>query len=300
VSIAKRIPDIFSAEALFKARGRSILRGSMTARATKSTAPRSKIRRTARGSTREQGLNSPLATALHHQIFLVLRDRILSGMYLSGTAMPSEEKLSQMFRVSRVTVRAALATLAGSGLIERRQGIGTFVSTRREPPRIHAPMSDLLAHIADVGRSTQVKLLELDSVRGPLHVRSLFNSEANQIFQRAVRLRSMRNLPIFYVVTYVPQDIARRFTRKEMSGPSLYQLLRSEGFNFKAGKQTVSAALADPTVADALDVEVGAPLLQIRRIHFDESMQPFEYMEMLASPAQFELQMTLGSDDFPI
>jgi len=28
----------------------------------------------------------------------------------------------------------------------------------------------------------------------------------------------MHNLPIFYVVTYVPQDIARRFTRKEMSG----------------------------------------------------------------------------------
>jgi DNA-binding GntR family transcriptional regulator len=47
-------------------------------------------------------------------------------------------------------------------------------------------------------------------------------------------------------------------------------------------------------------VEVGAPLLQIRRIHFDEKMQPFEYMEMLASPALFELQMTLDSKDFPI
>jgi GntR family transcriptional regulator len=275
----------------------------MTPRAAKSAAlresGRSKIRRSG-GGTREQGLNSPLATALHHQIFLILCDRILSGKYPSGTLMPSEEKLSEMFRVSRVTVRAALTTLAGNGLIERRQGIGTFVSTHIEPPRIHAPMSDLLAHIADVGRSTQVKLLELGSVRGPLHVRSLFNSEADQVFQRAVRLRSMHNLPIFYVVTYVPQDIARRFTRKEMRGPSLYQLLRSEGFHFKAGKQIVSAALADPTVADALDVEVGAPLLQIRRIHFDERMQPFEYMEMLASPTQFELQMTLGSEDFPI
>jgi GntR family transcriptional regulator len=276
----------------------------MTARATKSTVPRQsgrpKLTRTGGGSAHAQGLNSPLATALHHQTFLILRDRILSGMYPSGTSMPSEEKLSQMFRVSRVTVRAALTTLAGNGLIERRQGIGTFVSTHIEPPRIHAPMSDLLAHIADVGRSTQVKLLELGSVRGPLHVRSLFNSEADQIFQRAVRLRSMHNAPIFYVVTYVPQDIARRFTRKEMSGPSLYKLLRGEGFNFKAGKQTVSAALADPTVADALDVEVGAPLLQIRRIHFDEKMQPFEYMEMLASPALFELQMTLDSKDLPI
>lgn len=272
-------------------------------RATKSAPSRpsahSKSRKAA-GGIREQGLTSPLATALHHQIFLVLRDRILSGVYPSETLLPSEEKLSQMFRVSRVTVRAALSTLAGGGFIERRQGIGTFVSGHFEPPRIHAPMSDLLTHIAAVGRSTQVKLLELASVKGPLHVRSLFNREGDQIFQRAVRLRSMHNLPIFHVVTYVPEDIARRFTRREMSGPSLYQLLHGEGFNFKAGKQTVSAALADPTVAAALNVEVGVPLLQIRRIHFDEKMQPFEYMEMLASPARFELQMTLGADDFPI
>jgi len=303
LSMTEECATLLSAEALFRARGRFILHGSMIARASKSTAPRqsgrSKIGLTADGP-REQGLASPLATALHHQIFLILRDRILSGVYPSDTLMPSEEKLSQMFRVSRVTIRAALATLAGNSLIERRQGIGTFVSGHIEPPWIHAPMSDLLAHIADVGRSTQVKLLELASVRGSRHVRSLFNCEAGQIFQRAVRLRSMHKLPIFYVVTYVPEDIARRFTRKEMSGPSLYQLLRTEGFNFRAGKQTVSAALADPTVADALDVEVGAPLLQIRRIHFDESMQPFEYMEMLASPSKFELQMTLGSEDFPL
>jgi DNA-binding GntR family transcriptional regulator len=45
---------------------------------------------------------------------------------------------------------------------------------------------------------------------------------------------------------------------------------------------------------------VSAPLLQIRRIHFDEKMQPFEYMEMVASPALFELQMRLNSKDFPI
>jgi GntR family transcriptional regulator len=289
---------------LFKVRGRFILRRSMSARATKTTTPRqsgrSKSTRNAEGSKSGQGLASPLATALHHQIFLVLRDRILSGVYPSGTSMPSEDKLSQMFRVSRVTIRASLATLAENSLVERRQGIGTFVSEHFESPRIHAPMSDLLAHIADVGRSTQVRLLDLASVRGPLHVRSLFNYGVGQLFQRAVRLRSMHKLPIFHVVTYVPEDIARRFTRKEMSGPSLYQLLRNEGFNFRAGKQTVSATLADPTVADALKVEVGAPLLQLRRIHFDERMQPFEYMEMLASPSQFELQMTLGSEDFPL
>jgi len=213
--------------------------------------------------------------------------------------MPSEDALSRMFQVSRVTLRAALANLEADGFIERRHGIGTFVAEGRDRPAIHAPMSDLQAHIADVGRTTSVKLLELGLVKAPAAVQTLFGVAPGTIFQRAVRLRSMQKVPVFYVVTYIPQHIAKRFSRKQMGGPSLYQLLRSRGFSFESGKQVVSAALADPTVSAALEVEVGAPLLQIRRIHFDDQAQPFEYMEMLASPARFELLMTLTQDDMP-
>ena len=243
-------------------------------------------------------LTSGKGTSLHRQIFLVIRDRILAGAYAGGESLPSEDALSRMFQVSRVTMRAALANLEADGLIERRHGIGTFVVERTDRPAIHAPISDLLAHIADVRRTTSVKLLELALVKAPVAVQTQFGT-SDAVFQRAVRLRSMHEVPIFYVVTYVPEKIARRFTRKQMSGPSLYQLLRGQGFNIKSGRQVVSAALADPTVAAALEVDVGAPLLQIRRIHLDEHTQPFEYMEMLASPARFELHMSLGLDDMP-
>jgi GntR family transcriptional regulator len=244
-------------------------------------------------------LASGKGTSLHRQIFLVLRERIRTGVYAAGESLPSEDALSRLFRVSRVTLRAALANLEADGLIERRQGIGTFVVEGNDQPAIHAPMSDLLAHIADVGRTTSVKLLELDLVKAPGAVHAQFGAESGGMFQRAVRLRSMHKIPVFYVVTYIPQSIAKHFSRKQMSGPSLLQLLRTRGVNFKSGKQVVSAALADPTVAAALDVEVGAPLVQIRRIHFDEQSRPFEYMEMLASPSRFELHMTLSQDDMP-
>ena len=100
-------------------------------------------------------------------------------------------------------------------------------------------------------------------------------------------------------MTLIPENIARRFTRKELSGASLYQLLRAKGFQFKSGTQFISAVLAAPSVASMLNLEVGAPLLQVRRLHFDEFMRPFEYMEYLASPAHFEIQMTLGEQDLP-
>lgn len=160
-------------------------------------------------------------TSLHYQIFLVIRDRILSGTYRSGESLPSEQELSEQFHVSRITMRTAMANLQANGLVERRQGVGTFVSARDATPQLHTPVSDLLAHIADVNRHTQVKLFEMDFVTAPFHVQSLFNCDAEQLYQRAVRVRSTWDLPVFHVITYIPESIARQFTRKEMGSVSL-------------------------------------------------------------------------------
>lgn len=60
----------------------------------------------------------------------VLRARIIAGEWGPGERLPSEQALSQETGVSRPTVRAALRSLAASGLVHVRQGAGTFVATR--------------------------------------------------------------------------------------------------------------------------------------------------------------------------
>jgi DNA-binding GntR family transcriptional regulator len=74
-------------------------------------------------------------------------------------------------------------------------------------------------------------------------------------------------------------------------------LLEDAGIRLKAGEQWVSATLAEPTVASRLTIEVGSPLLQIERIHFNETNAPVEYLEILAVPRFFELRMRLGQGD---
>src|SRR6516225_4119512 len=62
-----------------------------------------------------------------------LRKRIESGDLRTGDAVPSERDLARIHRVSLMTARHALASLEREGFVERRRGIGTFVS----PPKIH-------------------------------------------------------------------------------------------------------------------------------------------------------------------
>jgi DNA-binding FadR family transcriptional regulator len=56
-----------------------------------------------------------------------LREQITSGAWPVGTRLPSEAALAAELGVGRSTVREAIRALAGTGLVESRQGAGTFV-----------------------------------------------------------------------------------------------------------------------------------------------------------------------------
>jgi GntR family transcriptional regulator len=238
-----------------------------------------------------------LGNPLHRQVFLVLRDHILSRRYAAGEMLPSEEELLKKFRVSRTTIRNALASLDNLGFIEKRQGVGTFVRHLGTVTPLHTPMSDLITHIEEITKATAVKVVEFDYVRAPRHVQDMFKSGDNDMFQRAVRLRLLKRKPIIHVTSYVPETIGRGFGPPELEQKPLYLLLQEAGVRLTSGEQRVTATLAEPTVASRLDLDVGSPLLQIERIHFNQDRVPVEHLEILAVPMYFELRMTLEKAD---
>lgn len=61
------------------------------------------------------------------QVLAQIRDRIMDGTWPPGTKIPSENALGEALGVSRVSVREALKSLASLGLLESRQGGGTYV-----------------------------------------------------------------------------------------------------------------------------------------------------------------------------
>ncbi|WP_064742422.1 GntR family transcriptional regulator [Bradyrhizobium sp. ORS 375] len=230
---------------------------------------------------------------LHHQVFLVLQDEIAERRYASGEALPTEAELAALFNVSRVTIRAALDKLDELGLIERRQGIGTFVRELARPEPLTVPMMDLAARNREIVRTTRAHVVEFEFKPAPRHVREHFQARADDLFQRAVRIRTMNDWPIMQVTTYIPEAIGRQFGPDDMEGGSLYAILQRFGITFASGEQIVTAAAADPIVAARLNVAIGAPLLKVVRIHFDSAGRPIQHFELLAPPATYELRMPL-------
>ena len=75
-----------------------------------------------------KGLQAESSSPLYHQLMQRITADIERGTYPTGSRIPPEHELEQLYQVSRVTVRRALAELTSEGLLERKQGKGTFVS----------------------------------------------------------------------------------------------------------------------------------------------------------------------------
>lgn len=64
-----------------------------------------------------------------------IRDEILAKRWAVGDRLPNEASLSSMLSVSRGTVREAVRVLASQGLLETRQGSGTYVLSTTDTSR---------------------------------------------------------------------------------------------------------------------------------------------------------------------
>ncbi|WHH59371.1 FadR/GntR family transcriptional regulator [Petroclostridium sp. X23] len=64
---------------------------------------------------------------ISQQVFERIRDQIIKGVWKPGEKIPSENELSSILDVSRISIRAALQKLITLGLLEARQGEGTYV-----------------------------------------------------------------------------------------------------------------------------------------------------------------------------
>src|SRR5215207_3693312 len=76
-----------------------------------------------------------------------LREMIQRGELNSGDRLPSERDLAKLLGVSRPTLRAGIHSLATIGVLQSRQGAGTFVAEANESPSLDSSQLSLMASL---------------------------------------------------------------------------------------------------------------------------------------------------------
>ncbi len=93
---------------------------------------------------------------LADQVFERIRDLIFKGDLTPGEQLKSERELADILSVSRPTIRQALRRLIDRGIVENRQGQGTFVCHPRQ-----AKGQNFLREMIDWGEASLRDLLEV-------------------------------------------------------------------------------------------------------------------------------------------
>ncbi len=228
------------------------------------------------------------------RVYLLLRDDIATGQHAEGSVLPSEQRLAEIHGVSRVTVRRALDALARDGLIEKKTGAGSIVRAATAPDgAITADMATLIPQIVQMGRETSARLLSFAYAPAPALVREALALEPGTRVQTAMRVRSSDGTAFSHLTTYVPEAISRNYSEADLATTPLFELLERSGVVVASAKQSVTATLAAPDVADALDISVGSALLALTRVVHDDQGRGIEYLSALYRPDMFRLDMAL-------
>lgn len=236
-------------------------------------------------------------TPLYHRIYAVMRERIVNGYYPQDRPVPSEAELSDSFAVSRITVRKAMEMLAAEGLVTRTRGRGTFVTDRAKKSALNraivSNINGLFSYLNTVGQTTRLKVISLDRGEAPPRICAQMGISPTTELVRSVRVRELDRRPYSLSMAYLLPEIGNGLRRQDLAVTNMIDLVQREGAVVEQVEQVLTATLADEYAAHLLQVPIGAPLMRVNRLFFNEDLVPFYAAEILYCADRYEYRVSL-------
>ena len=222
-----------------------------------------------------------------------LSERISTGIYAPGGRLPSSPQLCTEFGVSPMTVRRALNTLKGQGLISCVQGRGSFVRS----PDLSKSTFRLVSHSGEwLDGSAEIRLLSVAMTRADNKTAAMLGVAENQRVVCLRRLVTSKAGPTMHHTEYVVYDPRRPLLESQLQLTSLHAFLESDrGERFPRGELTVRATNLEPEGAEALGEPDGAAALCLEHLFRDVAGQPVSWGYFLLRAELFQLSARLES-----
>ncbi|TPI68538.1 histidine utilization repressor [Mesorhizobium sp. B3-1-3] len=201
--------------------------------------------------------------SLHQRILSDIREKILSGAWAPGHRIPFEHELTAHYNCSRMTVNKALSQLAKAGLIERRRRSGSFV---RQPQSQAAVLElhDIRIEVEALGLPYRYERLERLKRRSSAEDRARLGLSASGQVLALEGLHFAGERPFALEQRLINLSAVAEASEEEFleiaPGPWLIGRVP-----WSEAEHRIRAMAADETIADALDIDPGAPCLVVER-----------------------------------
>lgn len=213
------------------------------------------------------------------QVSELLIREINAGHWREGERLPVEAELAGELNVAVGTLRKALARLEEQGLLERRQGSGTYV---KRPPEEAVYQLFRLERLSG-GGTPHAQTLSVNREQNP-GVAVEFGLPDETEFWRIERKRFLNDTPIAAEEMWIRAMHAETLSVDELD-ESLYRHYRDHfGFWISHVEDRIRVAIASEWAAGILDKPQGSPLGWIERVSWSSDNAVEEYSRTWFDP----------------
>jgi GntR family transcriptional regulator len=229
------------------------------------------------------------------QIARHIRDRILRGDLPPGAEVPSERQIVADWGVSRPTATKALEVLRVDGLVDARQGSGTYVLAQDQITR---RARERYQRAEETGRiypaNERAEIVAAETATAPDHVALALGlePEAQAVRRQRVTYRDERpvELSTSWYTTGMAARAPRLTERDRIHEGTVAYLEGATGRRGRLARDRMLARLATPEECDLLALTAPAPVLVIYHLVYDMDDRPLEFVEATCPPDSWSFE----------
>jgi len=216
-------------------------------------------------------LNSEASSPLYVQLMQKIKNSISNGELQTGEKIAAEQELCSVYGVSRITVRKAISELEKQGILEKKQGKGTFVTVPAIHRKLHA-VNSFHDTCRMNGQKPSTKVLVSRSVpAGPKDIDELGVSQGSRVVE-TVRVHFADRIPVILEENHF--SMAYSYLLESDLNGSLYNLLSECGAEPAQATHVISLKKASKQVAGLLKIEEGTAIMFLHEVIYDKKGRP--------------------------
>lgn len=223
-------------------------------------------------------LDKSVPIHLYFQLKELIIEAIKSGEYKNGSLIPTEKEFSEIYQISRTTVRQAVTELVQEGWLYRVKSKGTFVSTPKINQDFIQRLETYQEQMERSGMTPETEVLALEVMEASGTVAKALQLEEGQKVIYLHRRRFADGEPILTAETYLPYELCKFVLDHDFEKESLYETLRqSVEAEVLCVHRRVEAVEATAKDVQYLDMKLGKPIQLFHSVGSNAYGRPIEY-----------------------
>jgi GntR family transcriptional regulator len=233
-------------------------------------------------------LDGGAATPLYEIVKRQLSQKILFGDWVPGTVLPAEIALAKDLGVAVGTVRHALLELVDEGLVSRRRGMGTVVTSRTHHHNLSYYFQYFRLHGKDESlQHSEPRVVNVETKPADTRTAEKLHLEPGEPVIRLHRVRVVDGNPVIHDAYTFAVKRAPDFPMEPDEVPKRLHIffLEQYGIRVTAVRELLTADIANAEDRKLLGLKSPAAVLTIEDVAFDQAGDPVIYASRRASTA---------------